>query len=95
MYIWQFQILVEACGLLVAAFGIQFPDKPPPPLPCWECGVLATGPPEKFPHSLDYSCVGRHIVKIYLMAILSKRIDKLNIAPINIPTVFFLQKLTS
>ena len=58
IYIWQFQILVEACGLLVAAFGIQFPEKPPPPLPCWECGVLATGPPEKFPYSLDYSYVG-------------------------------------
>ena len=39
--------------VLVVAYGIQFPNQGlnPGPLP-WHCGVLATGPPGKFPKCL-------------------------------------------
>ena len=41
LFIWLCQVVVAACG-------IEFPDKGSDvdPLP-WELGVLATGPPEK------------------------------------------------
>ena len=42
--------LVVACELLVAACGIQFPDRGwNPGLQHWESGVLAMGPPGKSP----------------------------------------------
>ena len=57
-YIWLLQVLLAAhgifsCKLLVAACGIWFSDQGSNLVPLhWECGLLATGPPGKSPHSI-------------------------------------------
>ena len=46
--LWHFRSLVAACGLLVEACRIQFPEQGSNPGPLhWEWGFLATGPPRK------------------------------------------------
>ena len=45
---WLWDLLFTACGSLVAACGIQFPDQEPNLGPLhWELGVLAARPPGK------------------------------------------------
>ena len=49
----QEESLVAACKLLVAAYGIQFPNQAVNPgPPHWEGRILATGPPGKSPSLL-------------------------------------------
>ena len=48
-------VLVAVCELLVAAYGILFPDQGLTPGPLhWEFRVLATGPPGKSLNSLFF-----------------------------------------
>ena len=57
-------VFVVACGLLVAACGIQFPDQGSNPGPLrWKHGVLATGPPGS-PASVFFSFF---LIYVYLL----------------------------
>ena len=50
IFAWHTRSLVAACGLLVLAYGIEFPDQWSNLGPLhWECRVLVTGWPQKSP----------------------------------------------
>ena len=50
-------LFICLCWVLVAAWGISFPDQGPNlSLSLWKQGVLATGPPVKSPSSIYQQC---------------------------------------
>ena len=60
-------VLVEECKLLVAAYGIKFPDQGLNPGALhWECRVLASGPPEKS-LSFDLDWIDDHRIVFELL----------------------------